>query len=89
MFVGIGWCVVRVVGHSRLVYAGGSNVGASGGVIGDLIGDTMEGGEVKQEGGSVDAWCVSMSQRRNRGTLMAVRPRIEGRGSVFKGMLEG
>jgi hypothetical protein len=56
----------------------------SGDVIGDLIGDNMVEGEVKQEGGSVDAWCVPMSQRRNRGTLMAVRRRVEGRGSVFK-----
>jgi hypothetical protein len=42
-------------------------------------------GEVKQEGGNVNAWCVPMSQIRNRETLMAVRPRDEGRASVFKG----
>jgi hypothetical protein len=39
---------------------------------------------VKQEGGSVNAWCVPMSQIRNRETLMAVRPRDEGRVSYLK-----
>ena len=44
----------------------------------------MVEGEMKQEGGSVNAWCLLMSQIRNRGTRMAVRPRVEGRARVFK-----
>lgn len=55
-------------------------------VSGGAIGDNIVEGEMKQEGGRVNAWCLAMSWIRNRGALMAVRPRVEGRVSVFKGM---